>query len=169
MSIRRLLGLVLLWCWATASGAAADKPKPFVAGSMQEVVTSHAGQPFVFALWSLTCVHCKANLDMFNRLRARHPELSLVLVSTDTTDDAAAIDATLKRHGLANVPSWVFSDTIVERLRFEIDRRWRGELPRTYFYDAGHPVRAVSGKLEEAEIERWLQSLPGARQKEHSN
>ena len=44
-------------------------------------------------------------------------------------------------YGLGKVEQWVFADPMPERLRFEIDRRWYGELPRTHFYDRTSPDR----------------------------
>jgi len=129
--------------------------KPFVAGSMQQIRASHAGRPFVLALWSLTCTHCQEELTRLGKLQYRHPGLNVVLVSTDTPDDAAALTATLARHGLARAEAWVYADGFTERLRFEIDPRWGGELPRTYFYDRAHTVTARSGALAPAELERW--------------
>jgi hypothetical protein len=33
--------------------------------------------------------------------------------------------------GIAAAENWTFNDDFVERLRYEIDPRWRGEIPRT--------------------------------------
>lgn len=147
---------VVLVLLATLAGAAAQAAeiKPFVAGSMQQIRSAHAGRPFVLALWSLTCSHCQEELAQLGKLQRRHPELNVVLVSTDTPDEAAALAATLARHGLARAEAWVYADGFAERLRFEIDPRWGGELPRTYFFDRAHTVTARSGALAPAELER---------------
>lgn len=146
--------LVLL---ATLAGAVAQatEPRPFVAGSMQQIRVAHAGRPFVLALWSLTCTHCQEELAQLGALQRSHPQLNVVLISTDTPDDAEALTATLARHGLARAESWVYADAFAERLRYEIDPRWGGELPRTYFFDRAHAVTARSGALAPAELERW--------------
>lgn len=146
--------LVLLALLAGAAAQAAEL-KPFVAGSMQQIRAAHAGRPFVLVLWSLTCSHCQEELAQIGTLKRRHPQLNVVLVSTDTPDDAAALTATLARHGLARAEAWVYADGFSERLRFEIDPRWGGELPRTYFFDRAHAVTARSGALAPAELERW--------------
>lgn len=156
MNLSRIFCLTLFCFLAVAAHAAPLAPKPFVQGSMKEVAAAHAGKPFILAFWSLSCVHCKANLEQFGRLLQQHPELPLVLVSTDTPEENAAIMTTQERYGLENLQTWVFADSFVERLHFEIDRRWRGELPRTYFYEASHQARAVSGKLDEIETGRWV-------------
>ena len=127
---------------------------------MKKVATAHSGKPFILAFWSLSCVHCKANLEQFGRLLQQHPPSApLVLVSTDTPEESAAIMTTLEKYGLEKLQTWVFADSFVERLHFEIDRRWRG---RTAAYliriDATHQARAITGKLDEADTERWVKN-----------
>ena len=156
MRLLRTFSLALLLAWVSAGHAAAPLPSPFIPGSMNTVASAHAGKPFILAFWSLSCTYCKANLEQFGKLAAEYPQLPLVLVATDSAEEGAAIAAALDRYGLGNIQSWVFADTFVERLYFEIDRKWRGELPRTYFYDAGHRARAVSGKLDEVETANWV-------------
>ena len=43
-----------------------------------------------------------------------------------------------------------------ERLRFAIDPRWHGELPRTYLYDRAHVVQAVSGVIPPEQLTKWV-------------
>lgn len=128
---------------------------------MKAVVSAHAGKPFILAFWSVNCIYCKANLEQLGKLLEEHPQLPLVLVATDTAEEGAAIASVLDKYSLSNAESWVFSDTFVERLYFEIDRKWHGELPRTYFYDAAHQVRALSGKLDEVETANWVKNQFG--------
>ncbi|BCB25165.1 hypothetical protein SKTS_00510 [Sulfurimicrobium lacus] len=156
MNMRRTLGFILIWIWAYSAQAASPAPRPFVPGSMKEVASAHAGKPFILAFWSLSCIYCKANLEQLGKLLEEYPQLPLVLVSTDTVEESAAIAAVLDKYGLGQAQSWVFADSFVERLHFEIDRRWRGELPHTYFYGATHQARVVSGKLDEAETVNWI-------------
>jgi hypothetical protein len=61
----------------------------------------------------------------------------------------------LQQVALGNEQAWVFADDFVERLRFEIDPKWHGELPRTYLYVATG-FHAFSGKLDPRELERWI-------------
>ncbi|MDP2963870.1 MAG: redoxin domain-containing protein [Sulfurimicrobium sp.] len=155
---RRWAIFFLLWASISFAHAAPPELRPFGQGSMKEVALAHAGKPFILAFWSLNCVHCKSNLELFGTLLKRHSELSLVLVSTDAPEDREAILAAQERYGLEKLQTWAFDDRFVERLYFEIDRRWRGELPRTYLYDASHQARTVTGKLDEADTERWVKN-----------
>jgi hypothetical protein len=55
---------------------------------------------------------------------------------------------------LQNTEAWVFADSFVERLRFEVDKQWQGELPRTYLFSDDGEAEAVSGKLNEVQLMR---------------
>jgi hypothetical protein len=147
-----LLGLLAV----LQSEVPAAELQPFVAGSMQQIRSAHADQPFVLMLWSITCSHCQEELARLGTLQRQHPELKIILVSTDTPDDAEAVSATLARHGLVRAEAWVYADEFVERLRFAIDPRWGGELPRSYFFDRRHRVTAHSGTLTAAQLQQWV-------------
>lgn len=143
-----------VFCWPAP--AAAQELQPFVPGSYQRIVQGHAGKPFVLAMWSLTCAPCHDELALFGRLLKAHPHFDLVLVSTDSPAETAALRTTLRRHQIARAENWVFADGFEEKLRFEIDRKWYGELPRTYFFQADGTARARSGRVDAATIEAWL-------------
>lgn len=151
----RLLTLICLLC-ATGAEAAGDAVRPFVAGSLAEIVAERQGRPFILSLWSVSCAHCPQELRALGRLKAANAKLDIVLVATDDPEDAPHIAELARSYGLGKVPQWVFADAQPERLRFEIDRSWHGELPRTYLYDRSHAVGAVSGVMPEARLAKWV-------------
>ncbi len=152
---RRLAALALLAA-LSAGGAQAQPLAEFTATSMKDIQARPASTPFVLAFWSLSCAYCPDELATLGALVRRHGPVGIVLVSTDTPEDRAAIVATLKRHGLSGAEAWVFADPFVERLRYAVDPHWHGELPRTYFMRGGHVERAVSGLVDKSEIEAWI-------------
>lgn len=161
---------LLLVSGLSAASAAQPDTQFLQRGSYQKILAAHAGRPFVVAMWSLSCTHCAADLEIFGRLANKYPGFDLVLISTDTPGQEPAIARTLgqyhlgkstaKPKRLGKVESWVFADSYAERLRFEIDAQWYGELPRTYFYDASGTARGISGALNAQETELWVSSLP---------
>jgi len=154
MSCRIFLTLALLM--ALVSPVAAQEISPFVSGSLEEIAAARQGKPFILSLWSLTCTHCREELSLLSGMVKKYPNLDLVLVATDTPEEAEAIGATLRQSGLGGAEAWVFADPFTERLRFEVDRKWHGELPRTYLYDPSHKAQAFSGKPDALQIEQWL-------------
>lgn len=153
---RWLLLLALL-----GGSAAAAPPKPFAAATPAALAERYAGRAYILAFWSVECPHCEANLRLYARLLGERPELPLVLVAADPPEAAAQAEARLIGLGLADADSWLFADPVAERLRYAVDRDWRGELPRTYLYDARHQAQAFSGRLDEARLRGWLAEQGG--------
>ena len=152
-----LMGLCLtVLSFAPAATLAAQEIMPFARGSYQQIISARQGKPFIVNFWSLTCSYCMVELSMFKKLSRKYPRLDLVLISTDTPEEAESISATLAKFSLGKAEAWVFADSYTERLRFEVDKTWQGELPRTYFFSVKNEVKAISGKLEREEVERWI-------------
>ena len=61
----------------------------------------------------------------------------------------------LDGYRLAGVETWSFADAYLERLRWSVDPQWRGEVPRTHLYDAGHRLTVHTGSVEPQELDRW--------------
>ena len=89
----------------------------------------------------------------------RYPEFNLVLVSTDSPGDRKELLSVIGGKGVASADVWVFSEANSSRLRYEVDRIWYGELPRSYFFDDQQNRRAVSGILDQDTVELWLRKI----------
>lgn len=150
----RRIAAALLALLAMASPASAD-PRPFTRGSWRDLLQAHAGRPLVVHFWSLTCAPCLAELPQW-RDTVKGGGVDFVLVSTDPPEDNAKVERTLKRAGLDKVESWGFADSFVEKLRFEIDRTWRGELPMTMLVSASGERDARTGTVSRQDVESWL-------------
>jgi thiol-disulfide isomerase/thioredoxin len=153
--------VIRLWLAAvlalSAATAGAGELRPFTGESLPAIQKQFAGRPFILTLWSLTCHHCVKELQLLGKLTRDDRKLPLVIVSTDTPAEAPEIRVALKRFGLDRLDTWVFADAVPERLRYAIDPAWRGELPRSYLFDAAHRREAHSGLLSEAQLKAWLQ------------
>ena len=148
--------LIFLSFVLVAASSHAQELKPFERGSKKAILSAHQGEPFILALWSLDCTYCRDDLVMLGKLQARHPKLKIVLVATDTPAQSNEIVTTIKDFHLQRAEPWVFADQFAERLRNEVDPQWYGEMPRLYFFDAEGKSTAVSGKIEQKQIEKWL-------------
>jgi thiol-disulfide isomerase/thioredoxin len=153
-----MMRLLLLLAALALGGAARAATQPFEPTSYDAILRAHEGRPFVLALWSIDCPPCHAELAMLGELRRTGVPLDLVLVSTDGMAAREAIERTLAVNGLGDAESWAFGSAAPERLRFTVDRRWRGELPFSYLFDGKSRRTAHVGRLERAQLEAWLLS-----------
>jgi thiol-disulfide isomerase/thioredoxin len=159
MRLRHLVALFVLFVVAPNERATAAEALPFGRGSWQELRQAHAGQPTVVHFWALSCGPCLVELPVWGALVRERPDLRLVLVNTDrVSEKPERMIAMLDKVGLGAVESWAFADRFVERLRFEIDPDWRGELPRTVLIGRDGAVTAFSGAADAATVHRWLDS-----------
>ena len=162
-TILRLVILAFMLCCAKVTFAA-ETVRPFTQGSLGELLAAREGKPFILVLWSLDCQYCPTELKTLSELRRSHPNLDVVLVATDTISDAAQLALKAETYGMSQAEQWVFADDMPERLRREIDTRWYGEVPRTYFYDRRHQREVKAGLVNKQFFEQWLakNALSGA-------
>ncbi|HEB62893.1 MAG TPA: TlpA family protein disulfide reductase [Gammaproteobacteria bacterium] len=129
----------------------------FKRGSLAKIVAQHSGTPFIVSYWSIDCPPCFKELKMWASLSQKFATLSIILVSTDGMEKQDLVAATLAELGVTELESWVFAESMVERLRFDIDPHWYGELPRTYFYSKRGEKYGVSGLIQAQQVLTWMQ------------
>jgi thiol-disulfide isomerase/thioredoxin len=158
-------GLLVMLCLTTLffapSALAAQEIKPFIRGSYQQIISARQGKPFIISFWSLSCTHCMDEMAMLKKLAKKYAKLDLVLISTDTPEEKKSVAATLAKFSPRKAETWLFADSYTDPLYFEIDKKWHGELPRTYFFSTKNEVTAISGKLEQKEVEQWIKEQYG--------
>jgi thiol-disulfide isomerase/thioredoxin len=137
--------------------AAAAELQPFTRGSWQALREAHAGRATVVHLWGLTCAPCLAELPRWGELLRERPDINLVLIAADQLGtEERRIDAMLAKSGLSAPESWGFADRFAARLRYEIDPRWQGELPRTLLIAADGGIVTLPGVAELDTVRGWL-------------
>ena len=150
-----LMFLALMLSFMSAAGAT-ESIRSFTTGSLGQVLASREGRPFILVLWSLECQYCPTELKMLSELKRSHPKLDVVLIATDTVSDIPQLISRAESYGTGKFEQWVFAEDMPERLRLEIDGRWYGEVPRTYFYDQKHQREVKMGLVNKAFVEEWM-------------
>jgi thiol-disulfide isomerase/thioredoxin len=139
-----------------ASSAPADDVHAFVRGSWQQLREAHADRPLVVHFWGVTCGPCRAEMPEWGQFLKQHPNLPLVMIDADLVpNDAAAVKAMLAQSGLAKADNWMFDDDFVERLRFEIDPHWQGDIPRTLLIARNGVTTTIEGVADFAKVASW--------------
>ena len=158
--MKRCLLAAIFFVLSLTTGPAAEAPselKPFVRGSWQEVLRSHKGRPTLVHFWGVTCGPCKVELPLLGQFMKEHSDLDVVMISADLIPNLpGAARAMLEKAGLSSAENWLFNDGFVERLRFEIDPAWQGEIPRTLLIARDGTVTTIEGSAEIPDLEKWL-------------
>jgi len=130
--------------------------KPFQRGSWQKILHSHAGRPTIVHFWGVTCGPCKVELPLLGKFMTDHPAIDMVTISADLVPDLpGATRSMLDRSGLGSAENWIFGDGFVERLRFEIDPAWQGDIPRTVLISREGTITTIEGSAEMTDLEKW--------------
>jgi len=61
----------------------------------------------------------------------------------------------LDKAGLSSAENFIFNDGFVERLRFEIDPAWQGDIPRTMLISRDGIITTIEGSAEISDLEKW--------------
>jgi thiol-disulfide isomerase/thioredoxin len=139
-----------------AMADAATEIKPFERGSWQAIRQAHAGRPTLVHFWGVTCGPCKVELPQLGKFAKSHPGVDVVMIDADLVPNTpAAVKAMVTQAGLASAESWAFGDAFTERLRYEIDPKWQGDIPRTVLIGKDGSAKTIEGSAEAADLEKW--------------
>jgi len=143
-----------------SSSANAVDLQSFKIDSFEQIVNAKSQQDHLVILWSFDCPPCIKELQKISDLHQQYPEYQLTLINTDSIDEQGRVKKILKQYNLAGLDNWGFANTDEEKLRFDIDPRWFGDLPRSYFFPLEGKVKRLRGALTSAELLALFQQEP---------
>ena len=153
--MKTFLALALALMSFSAWGA---DPQPFVRGSWQEIRKEHSGRPMIVHFWGLTCGPCLVELPQWGEFIRDRPAAEIVMVAADSViEGAPAIASTLAKAGCSDVESWMFTDPFSERLNYEVDPQWGGELPYTLLVGRDGSTTGILGKADFSQMREWAE------------
>lgn len=131
----------------------------FTSGSYQQMLKDYVDKPFVLMIWSINCTSCLKKMPLMSELRKSMPDIHLIMLATDDTSATDRVKSILTENELNQADNWIFADTNPQKLRYEIDPKWYGEVPRTYFVDKDHQRVGISGSVPREKLETMLKKL----------
>ena len=160
--MRMLLALILATLPLTAS--AGEAPQPFTRGTWALLRQAHRGRPVVVHFWGMTCGPCLVELPQWGQFARQEHDVDLVLIDADPAPVTLSdIATTLDKAGLGKAESWRFADDFTERLEYEIDPQWHGELPYTLLIGRDGTIEPILGTVDFAQLARWSDRQDPAR------
>lgn len=151
----------LLALLAAPAAAQALEFRAYGRGEFANLVKAHAGRPFVAHYWSIACPACVAELPQWAKLIGERRDLEILLVNTDDDEMRERAAMRLEKAGLGGASNYGFADSFVEKLYFEVDRSWRGELPFTALVSADGSRTTVTGAIDDPDFVAWLKKTGG--------
>jgi thiol-disulfide isomerase/thioredoxin len=130
--------------------------QPFVKGSFATIKNQHQNKPFILVFWSESCSYCMKELAMFGELQKQFPQVDIVTVATDSFLEEETVKDVLKRSQLELEQTWVFAEQFPERIYADVNKRWRGELPVTHFFDRNNQETRHMGIVKKDMLIKWL-------------
>jgi hypothetical protein len=161
MSLKKIF-LNLLWVLLTAFNLSANgqsELKPFTSGSYQQLLVNNANNSFMLVVWSVDCSSCLKEMALLSDIHKNNPNIKMIMLAADELSASEHIEQILKQHQLDGLENWVFADENSQKLRFEIDPKWYGELPRTYFFDSAHQRTGKSGVMSKEDYQVMLAKI----------
>src|ERR1700681_1434366 len=155
---RQLFAGIFLFSFLISAPASEAPPqlKPLQRGSGIDILRSHSIRPTIVHYWEVMCGPCKVELPLLGEFMKVHSAIDMVTVSADLVPDLpGATHSMLEKSGLQSAENWIFNDGFVERLRFEIDPGWQGDIPRTMLISREGAITTIEGSAEIADLEKW--------------
>ncbi len=131
---------------------------PFVKGSFTEIQNTYQDDDYLVVFWGQDCAYCMKELAEIGHILKLNPHIKLITVATDPFLDKAFIEDKMAEFGLTQADHWFFASDYPETLYFDVNKRWRGELPLTYLSQADEPI-FKRGLLTPEDMQQWLDSL----------
>jgi thiol-disulfide isomerase/thioredoxin len=156
--MKRLILATMLLLTGLHAAAASERSKltPFERGSWQRLLQLHAGRPTLVHFWGVTCAPCRVELPELGAFMKQHPDVDVVTINADLVPNSnAAAQSMLRRAGLSSAENWMFSDGFAERLRYEIDPAWQGDIPRTILISRDGKTTTIEGSTEPSALQKW--------------
>ena len=145
---------VLLFCGL----AQALDFKPYGRGDFEILLKTRAGRPLIIHYWSVTCPACVAELSQWAALIGARKDIDIVFVDTDDLEERDRAAMRLEKAALAGAVHYAFADSFAEKLYFEVDHDWRGELPFTVLVAQDGSRKTIAGGLDDPDMVDWLKS-----------
>jgi hypothetical protein len=161
MSLKKFSGLVFVFFAVLNISAQAENStlSPFTTGSYQQILAANVKQPFMLVVWSVTCSSCLKDMKLLSNIHKSRPELKMIMLAADEPSETGQILQILENSQLSGIENWAYASENTQKLQFEIDPKWYGELPRTYFFDKTHQRTGVSGVLSKADYDEMFAKI----------
>ena len=129
--------------------------KPYQTGEWSSIVGSANGQPIAIHIWGVTCAPCAKEMPKWGKYLSKHKDDKVIFIQVDDVSMEMMEQMLAKAH-LGKANNYYLSAAFDERLRYEIDPKWRGETPITILIDRTGKAKREVGPVDFSKLQMWF-------------
>jgi len=140
-----------------ASLALADNVnlKPYQNGDWSSLVKTANGTPIAIHFWGVTCPACVKEMPLWGNFVKSHQNAKVIFIQVDDVSPES-MQKMLNKAGLEKANNYYVAAPFDDRLRFEIDTKWRGETPTTILIDKNGKATRKTGLVNFQQLQSQL-------------
>ncbi len=140
-----------------ASLALADNVnlKPYQSGDWSSLVKTANGTPIAIHFWGVTCPACVKEMPLWGNFVKSHQNAKVIFIQVDDVSPES-MQKMLNKAGLEKANNYYVAAPFDDRLRFEIDPKWRGETPTTILIDKNGKATRKTGLVNFQQLQSQL-------------
>ncbi|MFT7414694.1 MAG: thioredoxin-related protein [Methylophagaceae bacterium] len=154
--MRRIIIVLLMTLSLMACSEPPQAINAFVKGSFAQIANTYANTPHMIVFWSQDCAYCMKEFTFFENALSQSKTVKLITVATDPFLSAEVISKLHQDNNLHDVEQWVFSESVKEKLYYDVSKSWRGELPFMVLVDKNKVITKHLGMIKEVALLEWI-------------
>ena len=129
--------------------------KSYQKGDWSSIVSLANGKPIAVHFWGVTCAPCVKEMPQWSKFLSSDRDAKVVFIQVDDVSPEM-IRKMLRQANLGNANNYYINSSLDERLRYEIDPKWRGETPITIFIDKAGKKEITVGSVNFQSVKSWF-------------
>lgn len=129
--------------------------KPYEKGDWSSLVKAANGAPLIVHFWGVTCAPCVKEMPKWGKFVAQNKNAKVIFIQVDDVSSEMVMQR-LEKANLGGAINYSVTPAFDERLRFEIDPKWRGETPTTFLIDRNGSSTRHTGTSNFQALKPWL-------------
>ena len=153
--MNRLIVALLMLTVMSASMAETGVLKPYQGGDWTSVIKTDKGSPIAIHFWGVTCAPCVKEMPQWGKFVAANKKANIIFIQVDDVSPDM-IQKMLAKANLSEAKNYYINSVFDERLRYEIDPKWRGETPITILIDKNGKALRKTGPMNFSQLSSWF-------------
>jgi len=129
--------------------------KPYQKGDWASILKLADGKPMAIHFWGVTCPPCVKEMPQWGKLISSDKAAKVVFIQVDDVPPEM-MRKMLEQAKLGNANNYYIASPFDERLRYEIDPKWRGETPITILIDKAGKKEMMIGSVNFQTVKAWF-------------